>query len=334
MAPSISPGKYMVVVGSVNQDIFSYVANLPLPGQTVLATTAATGLGGKGANQAVAAARLGADVEFIGRLGDDLAGQGARALMVADGVGIGQLHDCENMRTGTAHIAVEESGENAIIVYSGANALLTADDVTIALEELVEARGGQPTLLLAQGELRGEVADRVAMIARERGIRFVLNLAPVVPVARETLSQSDPLIVNEGEALELLAEAPEDGDLIASAAATAETLARSYGTSVVVTLGASGAVAVANGRSWRQPSPVPRRIVDTTGAGDAFVGALAFSLWSGSSLFDAVRLGTAAGSHAVAIEGTTTSYPDRERLSSLGVMTGCRSGETSTEAAR
>lgn len=317
----------MVVVGSVNQDTFAYVAGLPLPGQTILARTVEIGLGGKGANQAVAAARLGADVEFIGLIGDDLPGSKARSMLSGSGVKTSQLDTSAESPTGTALIAVDEAGENTVIVHSGANALLGPDAVMTALDELAALRGNQASLILAQGELMGGVADRLARVAWDRGIRFVLNLAPVIEVAVETLAQSDPLIVNEVEALELVTGSSSTRDHTEpSHRDMAETLAQRYGTAIVVTTGAQGAVVAAGDKSWHQRAPHVDRVVDTTGAGDAFVGALVYSLWRGMTLKRAVGLGVAAGSHAVSIAGTTVSYPGPGLVSEFDALSGSPTG--------
>jgi len=280
----------IVVVGSINQDYFVYVDEFPGAGATILARDGASGLGGKGANQAIAASLLGARVAFVGAVGGDAAGSGALAALEADGVDVTGIRILDATGTGAAYITVNGAGENTIIVHSGANAKVSADDV-LAL--------GSPTLVLAQGELPATAVDAAARAASAAGARFVLNLAPVIAVSPETLALADPLIVNEGEAEELLGHDSADlaGDLTAR-----------LGTSVVVTLGAQGAAVATSDRSWTEPSPAPSAVVDTTGAGDAFVGALAAALAAGRDLEFAVRAGAAAGSHAVESAGTTTSY--------------------------
>ncbi|TBN57724.1 ribokinase [Glaciihabitans arcticus] len=280
----------IVVVGSINQDYFAYVDDFPGAGATILANDGASGLGGKGANQAIAARLLGARVAFVGAVGGDAAGTGALAALEADGVDVTGIRILNATGTGAAYITVNGAGENTIIVHSGANARVSADDV-LSL--------GASAVVLAQGELPGAAIDAAARAALATGARFVLNLAPVVEVDLDTLATADPLIVNEGEAAELLGDYSDD---------LAGDLAARFGISVVVTLGSRGAAVSTPGRSWIEPSPVPSAVVDTTGAGDAFVGALAAALAAGRDLAFAVRVGAAAGSHAVESAGTTTSY--------------------------
>ena len=293
----------IAVVGSINQDAFVYVDAFPKAGETVLARDGATGLGGKGANQAIAAALLGAPVSFVGAVGSDAAGSSALAALSADGVATDTIDARDDAATGAAYITVDAAGENTIIVHSGANAVVTAAGVTAALD-----RVDAPALVLAQGELPAVAVDAAAAWARGARLRFVLNLAPVIEVAPATLSAADPLVVNEGEAAELLGHASDD---------PAGELAAQLGTSVVVTLGAAGASVAADGRTWALPSPKPERVVDTTGAGDAFVGALAAALAAGHPLEYAVRVGVAAGSFAVQAGGTTTSYARDTTLAAL-----------------
>ena len=280
----------IVVVGSINQDYFVYVDEFPGAGATILANDGASGLGGKGANQAIAASLLGARVAFVGAVGGDAAGSGALAALEADGVDVSGIRILDASGTGAAYITVNGAGENTIIVHSGANARVSA-------EQVLSLTGAD--LVLAQGELPADAVDAAARAASSSGARFVLNLAPVIDVSPETLALADPLIVNEGEAAELLGHTSTD---------LAGELSARFGTSVVVTLGAEGAAVATPDRSWTEPSPRPVRVVDTTGAGDAFVGALAAALAAGRDLEFAVRAGAAAGSHAVESAGTTTSY--------------------------
>ncbi|MGV8885956.1 MAG: ribokinase [Microbacteriaceae bacterium] len=293
----------IVVVGSINQDVFVYVKDFPAAGATILANDGASGLGGKGANQAIAAALLGTPVSFVGAVGADASGAGALAALAADGVSVDTIETRDDATTGAAYITVNAAGENTIIVHSGANAQVSAASVEAAL-----ARVDGVALVLAQGELPAVAVDAAARWAAAAGVRFVLNLAPVIEVSASTLSRANPLVVNEGEAAELLGH--ESSDL-------AGELAERLDTAVVVTLGAAGAAVAHDGNSWTQPSPRPERVVDTTGAGDAFVGALAAALAAGHPLDFAVRVGAAAGSHAVQSGGTTTSYARDTTLAEL-----------------
>lgn len=283
----------LVVIGSINQDAFAFVDELPRPGETVLARSASIGLGGKGCNQAMAAALAGAAVSFVGAVGTDAAGEFALTGLAAGGVGVAGVQRIDGALTGAAYITVNVEGENSIVVTSGANALVTADAVTAALD------GADDGILLMQGELPADVVAAVAGIARARGLRFVLNLAPVSTRDEEVLASADPLIVNETEAADLLGADVADPHV---------ALRDRYGVDVVVTVGARGALVASAVGTWRQPSPVPLAVVDTTGAGDAFVGALAAALAAGLGLAQAVGRGVVAASHSVSGAGTVTSY--------------------------
>jgi ribokinase len=300
----------LIVVGSLNQDNFVYLEQFPEPGETVFADSASTSLGGKGTNQAVAAALLGARVSFVGGVGEDAAGAAARATVEGFGIDTTHLLPLTGAGTGAAYINVNGAGENTIVVSSGANALVGAEEVESALDGLLD-RVTPGSVVLAQGELPAAVVDRAAAVALRRGARFVLNLAPVIAVRDETLSASDPLIVNEGEAAMLLARG---GTAAQTGVELAAALAERHGTSVVVTLGAAGAAVHSGGRAWVEPSPRPTRVVDTTGAGDAFVGALVAALCRGLDLESAVRVGAAAGSYAVTSAGSTSSYATAAEL--------------------
>lgn len=307
----------LIVVGSINEDHFVHLDDFPLPGQTVLATDVSMSLGGKGSNQAIAAALLGINVSFIGQIGGDAAGVMARETLTGYGIDVQCVATDPSVPTGAAYIAVNSVGENTIIVHSGANWKVKASTIETAVDLLVSDDGLHRPIILAQGELPSVAIDQAAREARARGVRFVLNLAPVVEVKTATLSISDPLIVNEGEAVELLSRVGAKGPSNGSGLELATSLAERYSTSVVVTLGAAGAAVATIEGAWLQPVQVTTRVVDTTGAGDAFVGALVASLCRGGTLKEAVRIGVAAGSYAVATEGTAGSYATAEQLSSL-----------------
>lgn len=308
-------GGTVVVVGSVNHDHTTYVPALPRPGETVLAHDDRSSLGGKGANQAAAAAIAGAVVHLVGRVGDDASGDYARTRLTSFGVGCDHL--CTGGRpTGSAQITVDAHGTNTIVVASGANAEVGPDDVRAAWSVVRAA-----DVLLTQGELSGAVVDEAAGSlptgADGARCRFVLNLAPVVPVAARTLAAADPLILNETEAVDLLGATTPGaviGFTVAEALTAAAALVQDVCTSVVITLGPSGAVAHDGDRSWHQPAPVPARVRDTTGAGDAFAGVLAAYLAAGRDLRGAVAAGVAAGSLSVADWGAASSYPDVDRI--------------------
>jgi ribokinase len=281
----------VVVVGSINVDLTRRVPHHPAPGETVLAEHGSRGLGGKGANQAVAAAAAGAAVGFVGCVGDDPEGGFALDRLAASGVDTARVRVVEGAPTGTALVVVAADGENTIVVDLAANAALTAADVDAALD-------GQPVVLL-QGEVPPQVVVHAVERAASTGSRCVLNLAPAIDVPGLPWLLLDLLVVNEPEAAALAARVGLvlDDEPERAAAALAERL----GTSVVLTLGARGAAyAERSGSSGLVPPPPVDRVVDTTGAGDAFVGALAAALVRRTPLAEAVEHGNAAGAAAVA----------------------------------
>jgi ribokinase len=309
----------VIVLGSANVDAVTYVSAFPKPGETVLARSARTGLGGKGANQAVAAALMGADVSFAGAVGDDASGEFVRQTLKRYSVAVTALATLPGALTGSAAIAVDLAGENTIIVASGANALVDAAWVRgPAVSQLFDAPA---TIGLAQGELPAAVVAEFAALCAERGTRFVLNLAPAIPMDREVLALADPLVVNELEAYAVLGEPPRDDVDAPTATLLAQRLALTC-PSVVITIGAAGAVlASSTGAVHHIPSPAPAQVVDTTGAGDAFVGALVARLARGDDLATASRWGVAAGSCAVQQLGAVDSYSALATLELPGPQT-------------
>ncbi|MFI9846829.1 ribokinase [Nonomuraea sp. NPDC051941] len=293
----------VVVVGSANADLVVQVDRHPAPGETVLGSELAVHPGGKGANQAVAAARLGARVALLGRVGADGHGRLLRESLERDGVDLGHLRDTA-AASGIAMIAVGPQGDNSIIVAPGANARLTEGDVLDAAPLLRSA----PVVSL-QLEIPLPAVLAAARLAR----RAVLNLSPAVPVPDELLALCDPLVVNEHEAA-LLLGAPGEPDRQAR-----ELLARGP-RSVVITLGADGAVVadMVAGDGAVHAVPSPRvAAVDTTGAGDAFTGALAWRLAAGEPLARAAAFAARVGAAAVRRAGAQDSYPTMAEVEDL-----------------
>ncbi|MFI6731354.1 ribokinase [Nonomuraea sp. NPDC050451] len=289
----------VVVVGSANADLVVQVERHPAPGETVLGSELAVHPGGKGANQAVAAARLGARVALLGRVGADGHGRLLRESLERDAVDLGHLHDTA-APSGIAMIAVGPQGDNSIIVAPGANARLTEGDVLDAAPLLRSA----PVVSL-QLEIPLPAVLAAARLAR----RAVLNLSPAVPVPDELLALCDPLVVNEHEAA-LLLGAPGKPDRQAK-----ELLALGP-RSVVITLGADGAVVAEDGAVHAVPSPRVAA-VDTTGAGDAFTGALAWRLAAGEPLAEAAAFAARVGAAAVRRAGAQDSYPTMAEVEDL-----------------
>ncbi|MFS0795370.1 ribokinase [Microbacterium sp. 1P10AE] len=285
----------VVVVGSINADETLPVASWPVPGETALLTgPVLRGLGGKGANQAVAATLAGADVALVGAVGQDATGNDALRSLRGHGVDVDGVRTVPGS-TGRALIVVDPRGENLILVDPGANAVIDAEMVR-------EAAGhwAAETVVLVQGEVSRAVIDAVAAACRAVGARFVLNLAPFVEVGGDTLATADPLVVNEIEAAQLgIDPTAEAGALPAC--------------SLVVTLGADGAVVRTAAGTQRLPARSVE-VVDTTGAGDAFVGTLAARLAAGADLATSAAVATQAAAYAVAHRGAAASYGTREQI--------------------
>jgi ribokinase len=296
------------VLGSINQDFVLKVERRPNPGETVTNAELSTHNGGKGANQAAAAARLGASVTFLGRVGDDEFGEPLVRALQEKGIDTSLVEQASGESTGAAFITVTPDGENAITVAPGANRSLTPDDAEAASEEIWDAR-----VLVAQMEIPVETVLRAVEVAAKRGTRALINLAPTVEVSPELLERLDALVVNEHEAAFLLGSEVEGVDGVLSAAPELLSLGPR---SAVVTVGEAGAV-FAEGESSRH-IPAPKvDVVDTTGAGDAFVGALAVKLARDTSLEEAVAYAVRAGAAAVTKQGAQGALPTPETVEAL-----------------
>lgn len=285
----------VLVVGSVNRDVTVRTERFPASGETVLGSRLRTGLGGKGANQAVAAARAGARARLLATVGDDAHGDGlVRALMAAD-VDTGPLRRAPGLASGTALITVDARGENQIVVVPGANAATDAARIREAAEAVRAA-----DVVVVQGEIPVEAVTQVFALGPRS---TVLNLAPYIAVPPSVLSRVDVLVVNATEAGQVLGTAaPSD---VGEALDAVRRLARA-GRNAVITLGPDGAVVAGEGMA---PRHVPVRevveVVDATGAGDAFVGVLAARLAAGAELAGAVADGVAEATRSVRALGAT-----------------------------
>jgi ribokinase len=288
----------VVVVGSINEDVELLVERAPRPGETLTAERTARRPGGKGANQAVAAARAGARVRMIGRIGADPAGARMLEALREERVDTHAVAALPGVPTGTAYITVTADGENTIVLERGANARLSPSDV--AAEHAAFAGAA---VMLAQLEVPIDTVTAAVRAAHDAGARSVVTLAPAQAVPDELLAGLDPLLVNEHEAGFLLGGGDGDGDVAEDAEQCARRLLGLGPRSVVITLGAAGAVVADATGAWRMPAGTVDEVVDTTGAGDAFAGALAAALADGASLADAVGAGMAAGAQAVGRAG-------------------------------
>ncbi|MDK8796506.1 ribokinase [Corynebacterium sp. MSK044] len=286
----------IVVVGSINTDLTVNVPRHPHPGETLLGSGGGITAGGKGANQAVAAARLGSPVAFVGAVGRDANAAAATALLTDAGVDLTAVETLDDV-TGLAVITVAADGENTVMVISGANARVGRGIVDKHADLIARAE-----ILLLQGEIPAEGCERAVEIAQAAGARVVVNLAPVIPVDPAVLFAADPLVLNEHEAT-LVA-----GQLGLEAPVTASDLVRAGVPSVVITYGADGAtIADAHGSTHIPAALVTP--VDTVGAGDAFTGALCHKLREGASLIDASQHASRVAAFAVTRPGAQPSYP-------------------------
>lgn len=290
-------------VGSANIDLIAYVDRVPAAGETVLGRGFAQGFGGKGANQAVMAARLGAAVAFIGALGDDPYADATLANFHAEGIDASGISRVPGS-SGLASIWVVPDGTNRIVVIAGANDLVdpTAASASIARLSAIDVIVGQ----LEIPQAPTAIAFRTA---RARGSLSVLNPAPAATLDPVLLADTDWLVPNESEFERLAGVAPTSDTALLSAA-------ERLGVRLVVTLGSAGAALVVDERVTRVPAPRVQAI-DSTGAGDAFVGAFAVGLGLGLAPVDAVRLSVACASDSVTRAGTQASYPDRARAQEL-----------------
>ncbi|AEW94204.1 MULTISPECIES: ribokinase [Streptomycetaceae] len=300
-------GYDLVVVGSANADLVVRVERRPAPGETVIGTGPATHPGGKGANQAVAAARLGARTALLARVGDDDHGRLLLDTQRSAGVDTGGVL-VGGAPTGVALVAVDPSGDRGVVLVPGANARLTPHDVAAAGALLAAAR-----VVAVQLEIPLETVAAAVREAVRARTRVVLNASPPARLPAEVLAACDPLLVDGDEARALLRDA---GDPAADSAAPktwAEALAARGPRSVVITLGASGALAAGPDGIVHVPGRTVEA-VDTTGAGDAFAGALAWRLAAGDGLAEAVRLAVRAGAAAVTRPGAQAAFPTAREL--------------------
>jgi ribokinase len=283
-----APG--ILVAGSINVDLVAHVERLPAPGETVAGGWLERTGGGKGANQAVAAARAGAAVALVGAVGDDDLGAVALAELRAEGVDVSAVLRLPGVPTGVALIAVDRDGNNQIAVASGANHAIEPAMVGQALADLSAGAG----CVLASFELTDAIVLAAAQAARAAGSTLVVSPAPARPLPRELCDAHPILVPNQHEAAELSgAEDPEDA---------ARRLSSLTGAPVVVTLGARGALVVDGDGATLLPAPAVRA-VDTTGAGDAFTGVLARGLGSGDDLRTAAARAVAAAARSVTVAG-------------------------------
>lgn len=281
----------VVVVGSANADLVVSVARRPGPGETVLGSDTEVLPGGKGANTAVAAAKLGARVSLLAAVGDDAYGHMLLDSLASAGIDTGSIHTSERP-TGVAYIFVTPDGENSILVSPGANSALGPDDVRI----------DDGKVLVASLEVPLPTIEHAVAVAASRGIRVVVNVSPPAELSPQTLAVLDPIVVNEHEAAQLLGRDSDPRRLLELGPRSA-----------VVTLGARGALVISREGVEEIESPQVE-VMDTTGAGDAFTGALAARLASGADLVAAARFAVKVAAISVTRRGAQPSYPTVDEI--------------------
>ena len=298
-APTPSTEGAIVVVGSVNVDLLAQVRRHPRPGETLHGTGGQMLPGGKGANQAVAAARLGARVAMVGAVGTDVQAEAALSALREAGVDLSHVAEIEGP-TGLAIVTVAKDGENSIVVIAGANDAMDPGRVRAAAEVISAAR-----IVVCQGEIPRDGIEALPALVTGR---FLHNPAPVMELDPAVLRASDPLVVNQHEAGLVLAQLAPDEDAPEDPEQILRALLATGIPSAVLTLGADGSLVADQGGVRRIP-PAPVEAVDTTGSCDAFSGALALGLARGDDLATAARLASRVGAFAATGEGAQPSYP-------------------------
>ena len=290
------------VFGSVNMDLTFQLASLPSVGETTLTPEFTEAVGGKGANQAIAAVRSGAPTKFTGCIGDDAFGTTVKSSLQAEGIDLDSLRTVPG-KTAVASIWIDRSGDNMIAVASGANAMVSAD-------ALSQSSLNSETLVVLQMEVPAVETEAVISKSKQNNARVLLNLAPALPISEAALKQVDILVLNEHEASTLCEQlnlsAPTPDEQIAA-------LERALGGSVIITLGAAGAIAMHEDQVYRA-SALQINPVDTTGAGDCFVGVLSAGLDSGLTFERALSRAAVAGSLACTVVGAMPSFPTRDQI--------------------
>ena len=297
--------KKIVIVGSANTDMVISADHFPLPGETLMGTNFMTNFGGKGANQAVAAARLGGQTVFIGKVGNDNFGTSIISNLESEGINVSHLYTTQKTSTGVALITTIPSGENSIIVNAGANGQLTADDVRDSEEVIAEAG-----TVLMQLETPVAALTEAAKLGKKHGAFTVLNPAPASLLPHELLENIDLLIPNETEASSISGVEIKDESTAMEAISAIQGMGVK---NVIITVGSKGAIAKVDGKMIMVPA-FKVKAIDTTAAGDTFCGALCVALSEGKDIEAAIRFGNKASSVSVTRKGAQLSIPQRKEL--------------------
>jgi ribokinase len=292
----------IAVVGSAMIDLTAYAKVIPAPGQTLEGELFTTGFGGKGANQAVIAAHCGAEVHFVGKLGKDLFGETIAENFKKLGID-SEYVERSDTPNGVAHIWVDANGENRIIIIPGANHEIESKKAIEAIETIADL-----AVVVAQCEIKQEVTLAAFSAAKKRGCVTILNPAPYQPLSEELLAVTDWIIPNETEFKELFGQDPTSDEILKKFR---------LGKNSIVTLGSEGAVLITSDGNLTRVSAPKVNALDTTGAGDAFVGVFAFGLASRMNPEDAMKLGIKVASLSVTRKGAQSSYPSQTEIETL-----------------
>jgi ribokinase len=292
----------IAVVGSAMMDLTAYADVLPEPGQTLAGQLFTTGFGGKGANQAVMAAHCGAEVHFIGKLGNDVFGNAIADNFIKVGID-SQYVGRSNTPNGVAHIWVDGNGENRIIIIPGANHEIEIAKAVGAINSIKDL-----SVVVAQCEIKQEVTLAAFKAAKARGCTTILNPAPYQEISAELLALCDWIIPNETEFRELHGTSPTSDEILQSFRP---------GKNSIVTLGSQGAVYISTDGQLTKVGAPKVSAVDTTGAGDAFVGTFAYSIASGKDPVAAMTMGIKVATLSVTRKGAQSSYPDQTEIATL-----------------
>ncbi len=299
----------IVVVGSCNMDIISYTAHLPEPGETVIGERYGMGMGGKGANQAVAASRLGAEVTLVGCVGNDVFGKQMLETLDSYGVGCDFIKVDEGSGSGVALITVDKRPQNVIVVIAGTNMRITPADVMAAQSRIREA-----DVVMMQLEIPIDIVECAAEIACTGNARCILNPAPAQPLSERLIKKLHLLTPNQQEA-KVLTGIP--ADTLEGAEKAGKALLKMGAKEVIITLGPMGALIVTGDETIHIPGIHVEDAVDSTGAGDAFMGGLSIALARGKSLENATRYANIIGALSIRKPGAMSSMPTAEEAGSF-----------------
>lgn len=299
--------KKLLVAGSYNIDLISTTDHLPAPGETVLGSSFFTCPGGKGANQAIAAARMGQDTTFLAKVGDDSFGSEAIQFLKRQNINVDLIQQEPGCETGTAQIVVNSQGENTIVVSPGANNYFSCNDI-ISNEAVIS----EVDAILVQFEIPKETIEQLMQLAKKYNKTIIVNPAPVLDVDKDALRGIDYLTPNEHE-LRLLSRCPSLNSIQDIKEAGMKVIREYRIKNLIVTLGSKGVLHVTEEKSVHYPS-FKVNAIDTSGAGDCFNGVFSYFLLQGFSIDDVIYYAAAAAALSVTRSGTSSSYPDFEEV--------------------